>query len=262
MSVITAIQSSIISKVTTGKYPWELAENAADLVKQLAFPRIDAKDPSQRVSIPTYWKDAVHLAHSPSDYVKSSMTGEVGRLLDAWNNKDFYGTEVYHPDDPVWKKGVDVLEHTVPLPFGVQSFLAARKSGETPVKSALGLGGFTKAPYYVSHTPAEIKASELMRAQLPQGSRTREEFDKATKERQAVAAIKRGETTLPSAVADGMIDRRRAKFVRAKVQESALEYTVSRLGAADAMRVYEKASGDERKSLKRIVQNKIANSKT
>ena len=80
MSVITAMASSIISQGMTGKWPWELAKDGKELMRNLIFPRIDPKDASQRVSIPTYWRDLVHLTHSPPSYVTSSMTGEIGRI--------------------------------------------------------------------------------------------------------------------------------------------------------------------------------------
>ena len=105
MSVVTAIQASLITKLTTGKWPADLARNTEEFRRNLIFPRIDEHDASQRVSIPTYWKDLVHFRHDPVDYVHSSMTGEIGRLWDTWNNRDFYGVQVYSADDPKAQAG-------------------------------------------------------------------------------------------------------------------------------------------------------------
>lgn len=149
-ALITAIQSSIISKVSTGKYPWELAGDAEDLIKNLTFPRIDAKDPSQRVSIPTYLRDAVHMKHDPIGYVRSSMTGTWGRIADDWQNKDFYGRPVYNPLDPVQKRVADQFQHLIPVPFAVSSYQAATKTGSSTEKALAGFAGFTKAPGYIS----------------------------------------------------------------------------------------------------------------
>lgn len=262
MSVVTAVQAAVITKAATGKYPWELAKDGAELARNLTFPRIEATDKSQRVSIPTYWRDAVHLAHSPSSYVKSSMTGEIGRAMDVWNNRDFYGTQVFNPDDPVSKKGLDVLEHMVPLPFGVSSYIASKGTGETPEKSAAGFLGFTKAPYYMSYSPAEQLVSELMRDRMPQGTRTREDFERSLKERKAIAAIKRGETTLKSAIADGAIERRRETVVKSKIKDTPIQYGVSRLDVKGAMKVWEKATPDERAEIKKIIISKIENSQS
>ena len=265
MTVVTAVQSAIISKVTTGKYPWELAEDLAETIKNLVFPRIDDKDKSQRVSIATYLRDAVNLGMGGvSNYVKSSMTGEVGRLVDLWNNKDFYGTQVYNPDDPWTKQQVSKLEHLIPLPFGIQSYMASKQSGATTAKSTAGFFGYTKAPYYMSHSPAEIEAMDIMRAKMPQGSRTQEEFDKSVKERRAVAAIKRGDTTVHEAFKEGLIPEKHLSAVEKKIHQTSLQYSVSHgsVSPEDAVRIAEKASPRELNEILKMVKNKIEDSKS
>ena len=210
MAVVTAIQSSIISKVFTGKYPWQLAKDAEELARNLTFPRIDKDDASQRVSNATYWKDFIHLMHSPVDYVHSSMTGELGRFWDVWQNRDFYGRQVRGQDDPLLKQIKDSIEHMIPVPFSLSSFYSAKQSGASTAKSLAGFAGYTKAPYYVSHTHAERVANQIVRDQLPQGSMTRENYDRIQRERQVVNQVRKGETTFADAENQGLIMPKRA----------------------------------------------------
>lgn len=264
MAAVTAVQSTIISKIFAGKYPWELAEGGYDLIKNLTFPRVDANDPSQRVSTPTYWKDAVHFIHSPYDYVRSSMTGEWGRLWDIWNNKDFYGTQIYNPDDPFWSRQVDKAIHLVPLPFSISSQLAAERSGASKAVTHLGEAGFTKAPYYMSHTPAELKASELMQAQLPQGARTKENAEKAINVHKAVLAIKRKDMTFKEAVQRGLVDEKHYKQVQAMVRQPYLVTQIKRssMTPQDALKIWNVSSPAEKKEIRLAVQLKILHSRS
>lgn len=261
MSVVTAIQASLITKLTTGKWPADLARNSGEFWRNLIFPRIDLHDASQRVSIPTYWKDLVHFLHDPVDYVHSSMTGEIGRLWDIWNNRDFYGVQVYNPDDPKLNQAYDVMKHLVPLPFGLSSYIAAERTGATPAKAAAGFMGFTKAPYYMSYTEAEKKAFEFIRQGQKVGSRTKEQFQRGVNERIATDRIKRGELTLDKAVEEGLVQQNRKNIVRSRVKVSPLVHAMKSLEVPDAMKVYEVASPQERKELNWLMEMKIMNSK-
>lgn len=264
MSIITAIESSVITKAATGKYPWELAKDTSELLRNLTFPRIDEVDESQRVSIPTYWKDAVHLTHSVPDYIQASMTGEIGRAMDVWRNRDFYGTEVFHPDDPLLKKAYDAFTHMVPLPFGLSSYVAAHRTGATGVRAGAGFLGFTKAPYYMSYSPAEQEAFEVIRAKMPIGARTREVYQRGVNERIAVDAIKRHEMTLTEAIQKGLIKPNRRAVVGRRIQEPPLIHAVKSpsLTPDEALRIFQKANQKERESLDPIIRKKIRNSKT
>lgn len=262
MTAITAVQASIISKVATGKYPWELAEDSGELMRNLVFPRIDANDKSQRVSIPTYWRDAVHLSHSPTDYVRTSMTGEIGRIMDVWDNKDFYGTQVYNPDDPDLRKVYDATRHMVPLPFGLSSYIAAHQTGATGARAAAGFMGFTKAPFYVSYSPAEKAAYQYIREKMPIGSRTREQFERGVQERIVTEKIRRGEMSAPEAVEQGLIDQNRRDIVGRRSAESPLQHAIKSLDVDEAMNVLKKVSPDERDEILWLVRRKVHNSES
>lgn len=267
MTLNTAITSAVLSKLFTNQYPWELAKDVGDLFLNLAFPRVSPNDPSQRVSVPTYLRDAVHfshggLLHGPVNYISASFMGEIGRVLDVWNNKDFYGTAVYNPDDPLKRKIGESFWHMAPLPFGISSFIAQERTGATPTQKALSFTGFTKAPYYVSYTLGEQKALELIRSRLLIGARTREAFEKSVAERQALEAIKRGDMTSGEAVTLGLVQPNRQDAIRQQSQEPLMVHAVRRLDARQAVDLYEAASLEERSQIEQLVREKIRNSRT
>jgi hypothetical protein len=154
MSLTTAALGSIISKTSTGKYPWQWAQQdegniALNIAKETIFPRTSKDNPSQRVSTPTYWKDSFQLIHSPKNYIKSALSSTIGDIADVWNNEDFYGNWVYNPNDNIFKEGLDITKHFFPMPFSIQRYVEAKQKGESTGAALEGFVGITKAPYYI-----------------------------------------------------------------------------------------------------------------
>ena len=178
-AMTTSLVSSIITKITTGKYPWELADNTIGIIKNLVYPRIDAKDDTQRLSVPTYFRDPISMSHSVPGYIKNSMTGEIGRTMELWDNKDFYGDEIIDPNDPLYKQSAEALGHLVPLPFSLQSYMETRKSGEGVGKSSLSATGFGKAPSYISRSETQNSIYEAFNRYVAPFAKSRGESETA-----------------------------------------------------------------------------------
>ena len=66
--------------------------------KDAYFP---GKKGEARMSIPGYMKDVVAYAHDPKQTLLNKMSPVLSMLSAALENRDFYGTEIRHPDDPV-----------------------------------------------------------------------------------------------------------------------------------------------------------------
>lgn len=64
--------------------------------------------------------------HAPLGYVKSSLSGEVGRMADIWENKDFYGNEIWNVDDPLPEKVLEGIRHLFPLPLALSRWRGGR----------------------------------------------------------------------------------------------------------------------------------------
>lgn len=300
MFITTALESTILSKVMTGKYPWQLLNDKdepmnqlAELAKNMTFPRIDKNDPTQRISIPTYWKDMVHAApmtsqdfrtplKKPISYVRSSMAGEWGRMADIWENKDFYGNKVFNEDDPIMQKTADQFEHMFPMPFNISSFKAGlesygtspkdilsdavsgreTKAAKTLARTGLGFVGLTKAPYYISHSPAEQTAAEIARGKLPIEGRTKEQAEKSQSEHRTLLAVQRGEMTMDEAFDKGLLDVKRWREFEKVGDETHLQQQIRHFTPEEAVRVWKDADKFEREQIREDIETKIWHSKS
>jgi hypothetical protein len=154
--IVAAAVATILTKLMTKKYPWELAKNTDELMKNLTYPLVNVEK-GVRVSIPNYVRDAFSFVHSPQGSVKSSLAGMWGRMADVWQNRDFYNTEVYNPDAPGAKQQAEKFFHLIPQPCVVSNTFQDMPTGE----KILGMAGFMNAPGYISETPAEVLMDKI-----------------------------------------------------------------------------------------------------
>ncbi|HJY05086.1 MAG TPA: hypothetical protein VJ323_02155, partial [Bryobacteraceae bacterium] len=145
MSIWTAIFGGTITTLAGLLAGKKLADARPKQLKDFVYPIIDATT-GIRVSLPTYWRDLVHLMHSPLNYVTSSLMGQISRLVHIWQDKDFYGDEVFSEDDPFYERAWDKLRHLIPLPFMWSSYKQAKGMGGNLASELAGFAGFTKAP--------------------------------------------------------------------------------------------------------------------
>jgi len=145
--------------------------------KDLVAPKIN-KDGS-RIQIMDYFKDAMSFAKNQVNYLTSSTSGEIGKLMELWQNKDFYGYEVYDPNAPISMETWQAALHMAPLPFGVQQYL--KTSGKPIEERASGLLGFNKAPKYITNTSAQNDIDELYDKRFGGGTKpySQREIDQA-----------------------------------------------------------------------------------
>lgn len=200
MSVVTVVIGTLMQKMMSGKNPSSL--------KDIIYPQVD--DQGNRISTPTYWKDAFHLAHDPAGYVTSSMSGNIGRFIDVWQNHDFYGTEISDPNDPFYKRAMDNMIHLIPVPFSVSSTLSLRNSGAPTSKQALSFFGFTKAPAYINQTQLQNKIFDLLDKRQGQGTKTKEDAAAQQQKSDIKKAYQNGDPDkanklLDQAIKDGVI---------------------------------------------------------
>jgi hypothetical protein len=123
------------------------------------------------------------------------MSPVLNLLSAALENRDFYGTEIRHPDDPVvqqlWQLAKFAGAEAMPFSVrGVQKLVQQKGSLETSlpgqVKAALknpkeliaGQFGFQPAPAYIQNSPALNRAHEYDMANMPPGTRTQQQAEK------------------------------------------------------------------------------------
>jgi hypothetical protein len=246
-------------RMRTGQNPQEL--------KDYFYPKTGNKLPNgedERVSFPSYLKDVVSVKRHPAMTVVHKLHPMWGSIAAMLQNKDYYGTEVRHPDDPIMDQVGQELEFVVKQ-FKPYSFQGAQRRGESeegiePVIESFF--GIMPMPAELTRTPAENLAIELLRQQMPKGSRTKEQFDRMQKERQAVTQMQHGKITIDDAVQQGLESQNRIKQVEERADSDYLPYAIKHLTATGAMKVYEKASKKERELIGDDVYRKIEKSKS
>jgi hypothetical protein len=251
--------ATAIQYMATGQQPTEL--------KDIVYPQIN-KD-GDRISVPTYLRDAFHLYHKPVGWAASSTSGWIGRFSEILKNKDFYGTQVYDPEEAYTSNAIDALIHMIPIPFGIQSAKKMKEKGEGPIEQTMGMLGFTKAPYYMEQSPARQLANDLIGEQTSNKAQTKEEFERRSLIKdlsiQYIRGLKHRSDTeqnnvtrmLAENVMSGkltMIDIDR--FVK-KVGSEPLAQTMQNLNLKDSLKVWDKADEAERKTLAPVIMNKI-----
>jgi Inorganic Pyrophosphatase/Type III restriction enzyme, res subunit len=254
MMLLTAAMGTIAMKVFTGKNP----ESITDLV----FPQIDPKDNKVRVSFPTYFKDLVHLIHSPTSYVTSSMSGWIGRVADLLRNKDYYGTEIHDNDDPVVKQALQVgkyLGQTL-LPFSIRGYknISARDVGA--LRKAISLMGVQPAPRFIGQTKAEQKTGEYWQGQRSEAGIKPGQLETKLEKRMLVSQLEHGHAPdIAGALAKGTIKPTDVKSVYQRASMGELASSVLHMPLWEAEKIYQSANLRERASLETIMAKKRAN---
>jgi hypothetical protein len=214
-----------------------------------------------RLMLPSYMKDVLSYMRHPIHTLGIKTHPLAAMLYQLSQNKDYYGTEIRHPDDPLLKQGLQVGGFVVKQfePFWTRG---ARKQYETTGGGlALPFIGIMPAPRELTETSAQRQANELMRARLPQGARTQEEFQRSQNFREAVRDMQRGRTMLGDELQSGRLDMRNAQYAMQAVNLTPLQRAVHSLDAEDAMRVWQKASPEEREQIRWIIQRKVSGSR-
>lgn len=221
--------------------------------------RKDENGNEERFLLPTYMKDLLAYARETGRTLVNKSHPVISLVGDVIRGRDYYGTEIRSPDDSKLAQVGETAKYVLKSfePFWTRGARKATERGAGPLEIAGPFVGVMPAPANIANTEAEKLASELIRAQLPQGARTREQFERTQKERRAVQAIKSGRMTSTEAVDQGLVPVQRQRMIERRAEMPYLEYAVRRLSIESAIRVYQKANEAERKRLRDIVESKL-----
>ena len=241
--------------------------------KDAYFP---GKKGEARMSIPGYMKDVVAYAHDPKQTVLNKMSPVLSMLSAALENRDFYGTEIRHPDDPIvqqlWQLAKFAGAEAVPFSIrGVQKLVLQKGSLESSlpgqVKAALkspkeliaGQFGFQPAPAYIQNSPALNKAHEYDLANMPPGTRTQEQAEKA-RLRNAIAIQYRSghpdHAAIENLVKEGKLTQREVNSAIVTAKTDPLVRAARQLHLDQLLKVYANADQRERPLLRPIIGRK------
>src|SRR5262245_28123263 len=128
MVLVVMWYGGIYNKLATGEYPSDIFT--------FFKPKTGTKDENgrdERVDLPAYTKDMYSYYKHPARTAGHKTNPLIGKIIEMWNNRDFFNTEIYHPGDPAPKIAADLLEETAKTfaPFSATSSVQrAKTAGE------------------------------------------------------------------------------------------------------------------------------------
>jgi len=256
-AVITyAVLGAVIQKILTGDEPEEM--------KDYFFPKTGKRNPDgsiERISLPTYAKDWFSYAKHPLTTISHKAHPMWQMMYESLiSNEDFFGTEIRHKDDPVVQQLIDVAEYVGKsfLPFSVKNYFKMTKAGHAPGKAAAtSFSGIAAAPASVSRTPAHELMVDKIVARIPQGARTKAQYEKSQVKKDARNRIRKGENIYEIAgITEILTSREIARLVK-DAKEDPIAYSYKRLTLREALDVYAIATPFERKIMLPVLQGKL-----
>lgn len=274
LTMVAGTAGALLHRLFTGTNPSTLQD--------YFFPRTGQTDKDGRdvrLALPTYLKDVVGEAHALRTSIMERSPEPVATdfshklnpyaaiIGDMWNNKDYYGVEVRHPDDPIGKQLAELSQFALKqfTPFSVSGTLKLAEDQAPIAQLVLPFVGVVPAKKALLMTPAETLAADITRAGTAIGGRTRDQFDHSQMLKTIVQDIRRsgvpGSTALSQAMAAGKLRSTDAQNLVSMLNTSPLEYQVSKMSPEDAMRVWRLANDAERHILQARIAQRLANSK-
>jgi hypothetical protein len=250
------LYGAIYHYLHTGEAPQEL--------KDYYFPKtgaLDKKGQPARVSLPTYMKDMYHYTTNPVQTVLNKFSPVNNAVLQMLANKDFYGVEIRHADDPVMQQVLDEAKFmaTQFVPFGIRNLQRDTRRG---IKAGIEpFIGITPAPYDVNMTKAEKAAAEMVKANIPIGSRTKEQATHTqAKTDLRNQYIETGDVKiLNQALKDGKISSRERTEIIKQSKMTHLERLTEHLSFEETASLLKKATPEEKQELEKILKRKRGN---
>jgi hypothetical protein len=156
---VNGIAASLYQMVMTGKSPGQTDAGTHDpelALQDLTSPRMGGKDAwghDARANMPSYVREMRSAGMAVKDafggqfgkagsYLEHSTSALFGRLMESFQNKDYYGKQIYDRNDTLTQNVCSFLAHIVPPPIVWQSM---SQPGTTPLAAAGAWGGFTRA---------------------------------------------------------------------------------------------------------------------
>ena len=239
---LVALYDTILQELYIGEAPKSMLD--------LIAPRYNKQ--GNRVTLNTYLKEVFHFIHNPVKYVTNSLTGEIGRIIEVLQNKDFYNTEIAHPGDPWIKQKFDQAWHLIPKPFSLVNQAQERlHNAPIGIRVMTAAGLVQPAAGYMTETKAEGVAKEILANHDPVGGRTKEAFQKGQLRSQLRQGYQQTGDTAPliQASRSGEITRREAYDIRKNANVPDLVRITHSFTFAEMTRVMDKATPEEKNSL-------------
>jgi hypothetical protein len=255
--ITTAIANSILTALFTGEPP----EDWKDL---LAFRtgKKDERGNPERFMLPTYAKDVYAYAMQPGTTLLHKSHPMLSLVGDLIRNKDYYGVEIRHEGDNPIMQLAQAGKFTAKAftPFWMKGAAKEMERGGSILGLTAPMIGVMPAPADLNQTAAERLARELVRARMPQGSKTAAEFEKSQLAQHLTGLARRDPTAATKEIAqarqEGKINHIQANHIASNARLEPIQIAFKRLSYEEAQRVFEIATPEEKGKLKFILARK------
>jgi hypothetical protein len=260
LPLVVGTMGGITTYLLTGEHPREL--------KDYFFPRTGRTNPDgtdERISFPSYVKDvAAFKEQGPKKTVLNKLHPMVSAIGDMLDNKDFYGTEIRHPDDPALSQVGELAEHVGKQfePFSFRGYRQARENQDPKSMAAAAFLGITRAPKYVTQTPAQKEMDKWRREHAPEAPRTREQAEHAQTRRQIETSIRHGDIEGARAatrrgIVSGKLGETDADTIANRLQGSPQQNTFKNLPTEEQLKVWNVSTTRERDQFRPLLADRI-----
>lgn len=256
------ILGGVIHYMRTGERPKELIDYYFSKAGEN-----DINGRELRLSLPSYAKDFFQVAHNPWTTIGHKLNPIIGLMFDAYNNKDFYGTEIVHPGDDWQKEGEEILKFigTQLTPFGIRNFEQLSKTTDSNFVKYAGFVGLTKAPSWLEETKAQQVASDIILSSLPTKGRTAEQYESSQIAKQVVAGLRSTDNAQRTksialgnqALRDGRITPRQWENIHVQARTDPLVWEIRNMTGEQVLKVWEVTTAEEKKRIRPFVIDKV-----
>ncbi len=237
--------------------------------------KLDEKGHPERFMLPTYAKDVYAYYKNAGLTLMHKTHPMLGVAGDIARNKNYQGTEIYHPGDSTQQQAIDIGGHVIKafVPFWIRGALkiAEREGAETlgetltpTPKKVLPLIGVMPAPATLNRSKLEEFIDQHKMGQMPQAARTKEAHEKSQLENQLRMELRsktvQAKEHVLSAIKDGKISRDDAMDIYRSLKENPLVSGFKKLPIEKALDGYKMATPEERKKVYPYLVHKMRES--
>ena len=260
-----AIASFINAGIIGGALTYLMTGQRPREWKDYYFPK---KANSSRLSMPVYPTQIINMMFHPVSTMTNKISPILGALTQAIQNRDFYGTEIRHPDDSTVKQLWEFSKWAArqPAPFAAESAerqLKQRGAGPSlaeilhsarqhPGDVVSGFFGFNPAPAYIEHSTAYNLAQKYSLANRPPGTKTAEDTARYDA-KQAIRTMQRtgdvDQDQIDRYVQQGVLKDEDVDKVMREADEVPIVHAAKSLHVDQYLNVYQKATPEEREAL-------------
>jgi hypothetical protein len=249
---MTMLWGAIRHYMNTGKAP--------QTTKDYFFPQ---KADGTRESPLTYVTDAYEFAKSPLHTLGNKASPLINLLSAIVSNKDYQGNRLWDPEETVGEKAADAAKYAGKelLPISVRQWMQGSQQ-DTPIRDRiLPAIGIRNAPRDIDQSDAERVASEITQAQMPAEGRSKLQAQRRDAEHQISQLVRAGKPPGPAiakAMQAGTLTSQEIRETLSTAHLSPLAAQVHRMGLEPALRVWQAASREERRTLRPILAKKMS----